>query len=149
LLIAAAYVAGMNQLEPMPVRNSVAIAPLPEFVYLAEMTDEDYVLGFRYREIASPTRDMPRRRVVAATFFIDVSNRIVRVHDAAFNRPGYVHQCFGVGRRMRRPAWRAVQVTFPDARMALRSWRNGRDNLEFGDGVFPYIEACLPSSDEY
>lgn len=139
----------MNQLERMPVRNSEAAVAVPEFVYLAEMSDEDYSLGFRYREIASPTSVALRRRVVAAVFFIDVSNRIVRVHDRAFNRPGYVHQCFGMTRRMKRPEWRAVQLTFPDARMALRSWQNGRDNLEFGDGVLPFVEACLPTSDEY
>ena len=46
----------MNQLERMPQR---AAAPLPEFVYLAEMSEEDYALGFRYRDIASPT---PARR---------------------------------------------------------------------------------------
>lgn len=139
----------MNQLERRTVREPGAEVAVPEFVYLAEMSDEDYALGFRYREIASPTRGVPQRRVVAAVFFIDVSNRIVRVHDRAFNRPGYVHQCFGVTRRMKRPAWREVQLTFPDARMALRSWRNGRDNLEFGDGVMPYVEACLPTSEEY
>jgi hypothetical protein len=54
-----------------------------------------------------------------------------------------------VTRRAKRPAWRAVQLTFPDARMALRSWQNGRDNLEFGDRVLPYVEACLPTSEEY
>jgi hypothetical protein len=145
----ATYALGMNQLEQLPVRESGAAVAAAEFVYLAEMTDEDYILGFRYREIASPTATSPRRRVVAAVFFIDVSNRIVRVHDEAFNRPGYVHQCFGMARRMKRPAWRAVQLTFPDARMALRSWQNGRDNLEFGAGVLPYVEACLPTSDEY
>lgn len=145
----AIYLADMNQLEPMPVRESGVAAAAAEFVYLAEMTDEDYTLGFRYREIASSTPNLPRRRVVAAVYFIDVSHRIVRVHDEAFNRPGYVHQCFGMARRMKRPAWRAVQLTFPDARMALRSWQNGRDNLEFGAGVLPYVEACLPTSDEY
>jgi hypothetical protein len=145
----AIYALGMNQLEQLPVRDSGAAVAAAEFVYLAEMTDEDYALGFRYREIASPLPSSPRRRVVAAVFFIDVSNRIVRVYDGAFNRPGYVHQCFGVARRTKRPAWRAVQLTFPDARMALRSWQNGRDNLEFGAGVLPYVEACLPTSEEY
>ena len=139
----------MEQLERTSVRESRSQLSVPAFVYLAEMSDEDYELGFRYREIASPTRLTPHRRVVAAVFFIDVSNRIVRVHDRTFNRPGYVHQCFGVTRRMKQPAWREVQLTFPDARMALRSWRNGRDNLEFGDGVMPYVEACLPTSEEY
>jgi hypothetical protein len=139
----------MNQLERTSVRELASELAVPAFVYLAEMSDEDYELGFRYREIASPTRLTPHRRVIAAVFFIDVSNRIVRVHDRAFNRPGYVHQCFGVTRRMKQPAWREVQLTFPDARMALRSWRNGRDNLEFGDGVMPYVEACLPTSEEY
>ena len=137
----------MNQLERMPAQ--AAESAIPEFVYLADMTDEDYALGFRYREIASPAPPLPGRRVVVAVYFIDVSNRIVRIHDGAFNRPGYVHQCFGVARRMKRPAWRAVQHTFPDARMALQSWRNGRDNLQFGDGVLPYVEACLPTSEEY
>jgi hypothetical protein len=139
----------MNQLEQMPGRASGTAVAVPEFVYLAEMTDEDYALGFRYREIASPTPASPRLRVVAAVFFIDVTNRIVRVHDGTFNRPGYVHQCFGVARLMKRPAWRAVQLTFPDARMALRSWQNGRDNLEFGAGALPYVEACLPTAEEY
>ena len=37
----------------------------------------------------------------------------------------------------------------PMTSMALRSWQNGRDNLEFGAGVLPYVEACLPTSDEY
>jgi len=146
------YAAGMNQLGRLSRRLEylgASGAALPEFDYLAEMTDEDYALGFRYREIASPTPTSPERRVVAAVFYIDVSNRIVRVHDKAFNRPGYVHQCFGVARRMNRPAWRAVQLTFPDARMALKSWQNRRDNLEFGDGVLPYVEACLPTSEEY
>jgi hypothetical protein len=137
----------MNQLERMPQRATATA--LPEFVYLAEMTDEDYALGFRYREIASPTPALPKRRIVAAAYFIDVSNRIVRIHDPVFNRPGYVHQCFGVARRIKSPAWRAVQLTFPDARMALRSWRSGRDNLQFGDGVFPHVEARLPTADEY
>ena len=137
----------MNQLERMPAQ--AAESAIPEFVYLADMRDEDYALGFRYREIASHTPPSPGRRVVATVYFIDVSNRIVRVHDGAFNRPGYVHQCFGVARRMKRPAWRAVQHTFPDAKMALQSWRNGRDNLQFGDGVFPYIDARLPTSEEY
>ena len=145
----AIYALGMNQLKQLPVRESGSAVAIPEFVYLAEMTDEDYAQGFRYREIASPSATLPRRRVVAAVFFIDVSNRIVRVYDGTFNRPGYVHQCFGVARRMKRPAWQAVQLTFPDARMALRSWQNGRDNLEFGSGVLPYVEACLPTSEEY
>jgi hypothetical protein len=143
------YAWGMNQLKQLPVREAGAALATAEFAYLAEMTDEDYALGFRYREIASPMAASPRRRVVAAVFFIDVSNRIVRVYDEAFHRPGYVHQCFGVTRRAKRPAWRAVQLTFPDARMALRSWQNGRDNLEFGADVLPYVEACLPTSEEY
>lgn len=136
----------MNQLERLPQRAATA---LPEFVYLAEMSEEDYALGFRYREIASPTPALPKRRVVAAVYFIDVSNRIVRVHDPVFNRPGYVHQCFGVGRRTKAPAWRAVQLTFPDSRMALRSWQNGRDNLQLDGGAFPHVEARLPTSEEY
>lgn len=131
--MSAIYALGMNQLKQLPVRESGAAFATAEFVYLAEMTDEDYALGFRYREIASPTAALPRRRVVAAVFFIDVSNRIVRVYDGAFHRP----------------AWRAVQLTFPDARMALRSWQNGRNNLEFGADVLPYVEACLPTSEEY
>jgi hypothetical protein len=113
------------------------------------MADEDFPLGFRYREIASPTPSSPERRVIAAVYFIDVSNRIVRIYDPVFNRPGYVHQCYGVGKRLLRPAWRAVQLTFPDAKMALNALRNGRDNLEFGSGDFPYIKSRLPIESEY
>ena len=90
----ALYAWGMNQLKQLPVRESGASLAPAEFIYLAEMTDEDYALGLRYRAIASPMAASPRRRVVAAVFFIDVSNRIVRAYDEAFHRPGYVHQCF-------------------------------------------------------
>ena len=124
-------------------------SPSPESAYLGEMTDEDFTLGFRYREIASATPIDSARRIVAAVYYIDVSNRIVRIHDPVFNRPGYVHQCFGVGRRSRTPAWHAVQLTFPDAKMALRSWVQGKDNRPDGDPLFPHIEGLLPTSAEY
>jgi hypothetical protein len=124
-------------------------SPPPEFAYLGEMTDEDFTLGFRYREIASGTPIDPTRRVVAAVYYIDVSNRIVRIHDPIFNRPGYVHQCFGVDSRSKTPAWHAVQLTFPDAKMALRSWVQRKDNRPEGDPLFPHIEGLLPTSTEY
>lgn len=126
-----------------------AAEPAPPFIYLPDMTDADYALGFRYREVASPTVTKPLRRVIAAVFHIDVSNRIVRVHDPVLNRPGYVHQCFGITKRSNKCAWRPVQLKFPDAKMAIRSWKNGLDNQQFGDGMFACVEGRLPTADEY
>ena len=124
-------------------------SPTPEFTYLGEMTDEDYALGFRYQKIASPTPQMPARRVVAVVYVIDESNRIVRVHAPTFNRPGYVHQCFGVSRRLKTPAWFAVQLTYPDSKMAIQSWELGKDIPPNGDPLFPRIEAMTPTPEEY
>jgi hypothetical protein len=121
-------------------------APIPEFDYLGDMSEKDYSLGFRYREVACPAKF---KRTVAAVFHIDASNRIVRVHDPIFNRPGYVHQCFGIGQRLKTPAWYAVQLTYPDAKMALRSWIQGKDNPINGGPLFAHIVALLPTSDEY
>lgn len=128
-------------------RPESAWAPAPAFTYLADMTDEDYAVGFRYREVA--VGHAPLVRVKAAVYFIDASNRIVRIDDPILNSPGYVHQCFGVSRGIKNPAWYAVQLTFPDAKMALRSWKLGKDNLPSGDLLFPFVEARLPRSDEY
>lgn len=135
----------MTDRSEMPSRKT----PVPQFTYLGEMTDEDYALGFRYQKIASPTAQLPSRRVVAAVYEIDKSHRIVRVHDPTFNRPGYVHQCFGVCRRLKSPGWFAVQLTYPDSKMAIRSWELGKDNAPLGDPLFPYIEERAPTADEY
>src|SRR5262245_39494837 len=103
------------------------------------MTNDDYDLGFSYREIASPTEQLPSNRIIAAVFEIDACNRIVRVHDPIFNRPGYVHQRYGVTRRDKTPAWHAVQLIFPDSKMAIQSWQLGRDMPAIGDPMFPQV----------
>lgn len=86
----------------------------------------------------------------AVVFAIDASNCIVRVFDGVFKRPGYVHQCFGtIKKRRSARGWYAVQLTFPDAIMALTSWQSGKDNREFSDGTFPHVEAEIPTYAEH
>ncbi|QDT73204.1 hypothetical protein [Lacipirellula limnantheis] len=127
-----------------------ALETPPEVLYLNDLSDGDRALGFRHCRIANPTTDMPLRRVKAVVFAIDASNRIVRVFDGLLNRPGYVHQCFGALKKRRSVrGWYAVQLTFPDAVMALNSWQSGKDNREFGDGTFPHVEAEIPTQAEY
>ncbi|MBL9165420.1 MAG: hypothetical protein JNL18_22020 [Planctomycetaceae bacterium] len=136
--------------SPHSKTNASALETPPEILYLNDLSDGDRELGFRHRRIACPTIEMPLRRVKAVVFAIDASNRIVRVFDGVFNRPGYVHQCFGVLKKRRSArGWYPVQLTFPDAVMALNSWQNGKDNREFGDGTFTYVEAELPTQAEY
>ena len=122
---------------------------LPQFKYLGEMISDDFHWGFRYLEIASPTEQMPSNRVIAAVFEIDACNRIVRVYDPMFNRPGYVHQRYGVIRRGKLPAWHAVQLIFPDSKMAIRSWQLGKDNPTLDDPTFPVVDEQAPKPREY
>ncbi|MBL9161622.1 MAG: hypothetical protein JNL18_02650 [Planctomycetaceae bacterium] len=90
------------------------------------------------------------RRVKTVVFAIDASNRIVRVYDGVFNRPGYVHQHFGALKEQRSArGWYAVKLTFPDAVMTLGSRQHGKDKREFGDGTFSHIDADIPTPSEY
>lgn len=137
--------AGMTQLQAFPRTVSFA----SRYYYLPELREEDELLGFRCYDVLCPTANDSTRRVEAVVYSIDASNRIVRIYDPQYGRPGYLHQCFGIGESIGAPSWHPVQVVFPSARMALWSWRTGRDNLKSPDATLPYIQPMRPSGREF